>query len=193
MAENGAQALVQVVGRMATSILRTIHLLMAVGYTESIEHFAYQLRLTTGATDAIGTSYSGAIRISQESSFCLEAVVCNARRVSDGVLIGMSSTNNGAAGDLPDFPYLMQITDGGADRILHNAQIDGAALYSTVGALRWPLKRRLFRPNSNIAIDLTSLKLPNTAWALSVVFVGFKIYGAQPQDVSLPLPSPAGR
>lgn len=185
MAENG---IIAALAALANRILKTVHLLLDIGYTEGVEHFVYELRITTGAADAIGTTYQGAIRISQEAAFCVEAIQCNTRRISDGIAIAISNANNGAAGDFPDFPYRMQITDGGADRILHNEQIDGALIYGTYGGLRPPIKRRLFRPNSNIAIDLTSLKLPNTAWAITVAFVGFKLYGVvDPRQVSLPL------
>lgn len=169
---------------LAGKIVRALQQLFGFQYSRNAEHYIYTASVVTGATDAIGTQYQTAIRVTQEADFVCTRLNGNAR-LATGVLIGMSSANAGVGGDLPDMPTLMQITDGSTDRQLHSAPVDVALAYGTIGGLPGIWARpRLFARNTTISIALTSLKLPTAAWTYRIVLIGWKIYDAQALDLT---------
>lgn len=170
---------------LAGRIVRALQQLFGFQYSRNAEHYIYTATVTSGATDAIGTQYNTAVRVTQEADFVCTRLNLNARIVSTGVLIGMSSANAGVGGDLPDAPALLQITDGSTDRQLHSAPVDAALAYGTIGGLPGIWARpRLFARNTTISLALTSLKLPTSAWVYRATFIGWKIYDAQALDLT---------
>lgn len=178
-------ALVAAFDHLAGKIVRAMQQLFGFQYSRNAEHYVYSATVTTGATDAIGTEYNTAIRITQEADFVATRLNGNARIASTGVLVGMSSANAGVGGDLPDMPITLQIVDGSTDRQLHNEAADVALVYGTIGGLPGIWARpRLFARNSTITLRLTSLKLPTSAWDYRISVIGWKIYDAQALDLT---------
>lgn len=179
-------ALVAAFDRLAGRIVQALQSLFGFQYSRNAEHYIYGVTVATnGATDAIGTIYNTAIRITQEADFVATRLNGNARINGTGILIGGSSANGGAAGDMPDMPVTLQIIDGSTDRQLHSQAIDVALAYGTFGGLPGVWARpRLFARNTVISLALTSLKLPTAAWDYRIVFIGWKIYDAQALDLT---------
>lgn len=181
----GPSALVKAFDVMSRRIVGALHDLFGFQYSRNQEHYVYTVSVTTGATDAIGTNYNTAIRVTQEADFICTRLNSNARINSTGVLVGMSDANAGAAGDLPDAPFTLLITDGSTDRQLSNAAVDAALTYGTVGGLPGIWARpRLFARNTTISLSLTSLKLPTSAWVYRIVMIGWKVYDASALDLT---------
>lgn len=161
-------------------------------FTENFEHFIYHVRIPSASADAntpAGTTLQAGLRISSESHFICTAIQVGARigsahgtaadrgRVVTGPAVGPTS------GDLPDAPFLLQITDGGSDRLIHNEPVDAGLAYSTAGRSQIPLARpRKFQANSNITITAILLKQVQNAagaaciWDLRVQLFGYKLY-----------------
>jgi len=178
-------ALVAAFDRLAGRIVGALQSLFGFQYSRNAEHYIYGVTVATGATDALGTVYNTAIRITQEADFVATRLNGNARINTTGILIGMSSANGGSGGDLPDMPVTLQIIDGSTDRQLHNQSIDVALAYGTIGGLPGVWARpRLFARNTVISLALTSLKVPLAAWDYRIVFIGWKIYDAQALDLT---------
>lgn len=177
--------LVGAFAHMADRIVDAMQRLFGFQYTRNAEHYIYHATVQTGATDAIGTQYNQAIRVTQEADFVATRLNAIARIASTGVVLGISSANAGAAGDFPDAPFLLQITDGSTDRQLHSAPVDTLAAYGTYGGLPGIWARpRLFARNTTISLSLTSLKLPTSAWDYRIEMLGWKIYDAQALDLT---------
>lgn len=178
-----AEPIIQAFDRLASRIVDAMHRLFGFQYSRNAEHYVYHTSITTGATDAIGTAYTGAIRVTQEADFICTRLNANARISSTGVLLGMSSANAGAAGDNPDAPFLLLITDGSTDRQLSSEAVDTALAYGTQGGLPGVWARpRLFARNTTITLRLTSLKLPTSAWVYRIAMIGWKVYDAKSLD-----------
>ena len=178
-------ALVSAFDHLAGKIVRALQQLFGFQYSRNAEHYIYGTTVTTGAADAIGTTYNTAIRITQEADFIATRLNGNARIASTGVLVGMSNANAGAAGDQPDMPVTLQIVDGSTDRQLHSEQVDVALAYGTWGGLPGIWARpRLFARNTTISLAFTSLKLPTSAWNYRIILIGWKIYDAQALDLT---------
>lgn len=176
----GGGGLVGAFAHMADRIVDALNQLFGFQYTSNAEHYEYGVTIRTGSTDAIGTSYNAQVSITQEADFIATRLNANARIAGTGVIIGMSSANAGAAGDLPDAPFTLQIVEGSNDRQLHNQAIDASIGYSTYGGLPGIWARpRLFARNTIITYTLTSLKLPAAAWDYRIVLIGWKIYDAR--------------
>ena len=62
-------ALVKAFDHLAGKIVRALQQLFGFQYSRNAEHYIYGTTVTTGATDAIGTTYNTAIRITQEADF----------------------------------------------------------------------------------------------------------------------------
>lgn len=162
---------------MAQEITGTLHELFGFQFSTNAEHYVYRRRVTTGATDAIGTVYNRVLQITNDADFVCTRLNGTARRVDTGVVIGVSNANTSAAGDLPDAPFDIQIIDAGKDRQLHNEPVDFLSVYGTFGGLPGIWGRpRLFERNTTINVILTSLKLPTVIWRYELAFIGWKIY-----------------
>lgn len=178
-----ADPLIQGLDRVASKVVDAMHRLFGFQYSRNAEHYVYHVSQTTGATDAIGTSYTTAIRVTQEADFIATRLNANARIVSTGVLVGMSNANAGAAGDFPDAPFTLLITDGSTDRQLSNEAVDAALAYGTIGGLPGVWARpRLFARNTTVTLRLTSLKLPTSAWIYRIAMIGWKVYDVKALD-----------
>jgi len=170
---------------MAREITRTLHQLFGFQFSTNAEHFVFRARVTTGATDTIGTNYNQQLQVTNDADFVCTRLNALARRVDTGVVIGISSANTSAAGDFPDAPFDLQIIDGGKDRQLHSNPVDTIAAYGTYGGLPGIWGRpRLFARNTTITLQLTSLKLPTTAWRYELAFIGWKIYDLGALDLT---------
>ena len=180
-----APLIVGLIDRLAQQIIGALHKLFGFQYSKNEEFYHYSETIRTAATPAIGTILTGTIRITQEADFVATKIMCNARAEATGIIIGMSNANTGAAGDLPDAPFLLLISDGSSDRQLSNEAVDAALAFGTYGGLPSVLSRpRLFARNANVALQFTTLKLPAAAWDLRVVFAGWKIYDAKALDLT---------
>lgn len=178
-------ALVQAFDWMAKNIVAALHELFGFQFSTNAEHFVYRFRVTTGATDAIGTQYNGQLQVTNDADFVCTRLNGLARLVSTGVVIGTSSAAGSAAGDFPDLPVDLQIVDGGKDRQLHNQAVDFLAAYGTYGGLPGIWGRpRLFARNTTINLTLTSLKLPTSALRYELAFIGWKIYDMSALDLT---------
>lgn len=183
--QQGGSALVAAFDTLARRVVGALHSLFGFQYSRNAEHYIYAASVTTGATDAIGTTYNISVRVTQEADFVCTRLNANARVSGTGIIQGMSATSLGAAGDLPDAPYTLQIIDGSTDRQLHSAAMDAALAYGTYGGLPGIWARpRLFARNSTISITVVSLKLPTVALVYRLAFIGWKIYDAQALDLT---------
>ena len=184
------------VDRLAARITQSLHGLLGVSYSERFEHFVYHATINFADAAAIGTAGSGTIRISQEAAFFATAIRCNARLDDTGNMVTVTSTDGtyaAAAGEgdggVPDAPYLLQITDGGNDRLLHSEAVDAGLVYGTHGNSPMVLaKPKLFKPNSTVNISATLLKAAAaaTGFDVRIALLGFKVYkgaGATAQTV----------
>lgn len=185
-------SIIQLLDRLAFKITGALNVLFGMQWAaerEGIEYYAYQKTITTGTNDAANTTYSDSLRISSDADFICTRIAANARNDSTvtaaadrGKMIGVGTTN-GTGGDLPDAPFTLLLTDGGGDKQLSNEAVDAALAFGTWGSLLGFMpKARWFRRNSNLGIRLTSLKLvpAATAWVYKILFVGFKVYDANP-------------
>lgn len=171
--------------RLARQIVGALHQLFGFQYSRNAEHYIYTASAQAVTGDAVGTIYNTSVRITQEADFVCTRLNGNTRINSTGVLIGMSSPNAGAAGDMPDAPYTLLITDGSTDRQLSSQAVDVALAYGTFGGLPGVWARpRLFARNTVISLQLANLKDPNATWDHRLVFIGWKIYDAKALDLT---------
>lgn len=171
---------------VAGKIVRSLNQLFGFQYSRNAEHYVYQAQVTTGTADARGTTYNTAIRVTQEADFIATRLNATARVQGSGALIGISAAA-AAAGDLPDVPYTLLITDGSTDRQLSNNPVDLFGTYGTWGGLPGVWARpRLFARNSTISLQLTSLKaVPAvTIWDVRIQLIGWKVYDASALDLT---------
>lgn len=174
------------VDKLATRIIGALQGLLGVSYSDKYEHHVYQGTINFADAAAIGTQGQTTVRISQESAFFCTAIRCNARLDDTGNVVTVTSTDGtyaAAAGEgdggWPDAPYLLQIQDGGNDRLLHFEPVDAALVYGTHGNAESKLGRpKLFKPNSSIVVTATLLKAAagGTGFDVRVAFVGFKVF-----------------
>lgn len=182
----GPSALVAAFDLMATKVVHSLHQLFGFQYTRNAEHYVYSASITTGTADALGTVYNSSIRVTQEADFIATRLNGSVRISTTGILIGISGVV-GVAGDLPDMPVALLITDGSSDRQLSNEPVDVFATYGTWGGLPGIWARpRLFARNTTISLQLTSLKVvpASTIWVYRIVLIGWKIYDAQALDLT---------
>lgn len=183
----GGGLLLKAFDRLAARILTGLHQLFGFQYSRNAEHYVFSATQLTGTADAAGTVYNTAVRVTQEADFVCTRLNCGSRIQSGtgaGNLIGMS-TNAGAAGDFPDAPFSLLITDGSTDRQLSNEAVDATLAYGTYGGLPGVWARpRVFARNSTISLRLTSFKAvpASTTWAHRLHFIGWKIYDVAALD-----------
>lgn len=180
--------LLRAVDRLAFRILGALNRIFAVQYSKDSDFYIYEASFVTGASDAIGTNYQGAILVGQEGDFVATRVQCGTRVNADGIVIGTASVQATIqAGDLPDAPFTILITDTSSARQLMNEAVDAQLCFGTHGGLPgvWP-RAKLFNRNSSIGLRLTSLKLPSSAWTHRVAFLGWRIYDARALDLTSP-------
>jgi len=192
---NDKNVLLAAVDRLATRIVGSLHGLLGVSYSDKFEHFVYSTTIAFADAAAIGTVGTGSIRISQEAAFFCTGIHCNARLDDTGNVVTATSTDGtylATAGEgdggWPDAPYLLQIQDGGNDRLLHNEAVDAGLLYATSGASMARIGRpKLFKPNSTVLLTLTLLKAAAAASGFDcrIALSGFKVFrgGALDQTV----------
>lgn len=183
----GGGLLMAAMDSLAAKILAGLHQLLGFQYSRNAEHYVFSATQTTGTQDAAGTTYNTAVRITQEADFVCTRLNCDARIFSAtgaGNVIGMSAAA-AAAGDMPDAPFTLMITDGSSDRQLSNESVDAMLAYGTWGGLPGVWARpRLFARNSTIQLRITSLKpVPaSTQWAYRLHFIGWKVYDVTALD-----------
>lgn len=184
---NGGGLLLRGLNQLAAQILKGLHQLFGFQYSRNAEHYVYSATQATGAADAAGTTYNTALRITNEADFVATRLNVGARISSatgTGNPIGLS-TNTAAAGDLPDAPVTLLITDGSTDRQLSNEAVDAMLAYGTYGGLPGVWARpRVFARNSTISLRAVLLKpVPSdVTWNLRFHFIGWKIYDVQALD-----------
>jgi hypothetical protein len=174
------------VDRLAGRIINSLHGLLGVSYSERFEHYIYQGSILFADAAAIGASGNVQIRISQEAAFFCTAIRCGCRVDRTGNIVTGASTDGlyaAAAGEgdggVPDAPYLLQITDGGNDRLLHSEPVDAGLVYGTHGNSPMVLsKPKLFKPNASVNVSCTLLKAAVGAFGFDVrvALMGFKVY-----------------
>lgn len=195
MAPNGSPApgssggglLLKGLDRLASRILVGLNQLFGFQYSRNAEHYVFSATQITGSADAAGTSYNTAVRVTQEADFVATRLNCGTRINSGtgtGNVIGLS-TNAAAAGDFPDAPFSLLITDGSTDRQLSNEAVDAMLAYGTYGGLPGVWARpRVFARNSTISLRLVSFKAvaASTTWAHRLHFIGWKVYDVAALD-----------
>lgn len=181
---NGS-ALVQAMDLLARRIVGKLHDLFGFQYSRNAEHYVYHTTVVTGSTDPVGTVYNTAIRVTQEADFIATRLNATARVTTTGVVVGISGTG-AVAGDLPDVPLTILITDGSTDRQLSSEAVDLFAVYGTWGGLPGIWARpRLFARNTTISLQLTSLKaVPSGTHTYRIGIIGWKIYDAAALDLT---------
>lgn len=185
--KNGGGLLLRGLDMLATRILAGLHQLLGFQYSRNAEHYVFSATQLTGTADAAGTTYNTAIRVTQEADFVCTRLNCGTRISSStgqGNVIGTSAAA-AAAGDYPDAPFTLLITDGSSDRQLSNEAVDAMLAYGTYGGLPGVWARpRIFARNSTIQLRLTSLKpVPSsTIWAHRLHFIGWKVYDVSALD-----------
>lgn len=184
---NGGGLLLRGLDNLAQKILAGLHQLLGFQYSRNAEHYVFSATQATGTADAAGTTYNTAIRVTQEADFVATRLNCGARISSAtgaGNVIGVSAAA-AAAGDWPDAPFALLITDGSSDRQLSNEAVDAMLAYGTMGGLPGVWARpRVFARNSTIQLRLTSFKpVPvSTQWTYRLHFIGWKVYEVQALD-----------
>lgn len=180
------------VDRLSARIINSLHGLLGVSYSDRFEHFVYHSSVTYAASTAVGASASTVIRISQEAAFFCTAIRIMSRNgataATPGIAIGFNQVV-GATTDqsIPDASVLVQITDGGNDRLLHSEAADAGLVYGTTGNSPNNLaKPKLFKPNSAVTVTFSALKAFSAITTVRVALLGFKVYrgdGATSQTV----------
>ena len=168
--------------RLASRIVNSIHAIFGVQYSRNQEFYIYPIEFAGAVDEAVGTQHAGSIRITQEADFVCARVQVGTRD-SDGNIV----TSSGAAGDLPDAPFTLELVDGSTDRALQNAPVDAEVAYSPFGGYpgEWP-KARLFSRNGNLQVKIQTLKKPPSGKSFNhkVYFIGWKIYDANALDLT---------
>lgn len=179
-----ARAIARGFDTTASKIIDALQGLFGFQYARNIEHYVYQVTQVSGTADAAGTNYNTAIRISQDADFVCTRLNGSCRISTSGTAaavganIGSSNSAN-VAGDFPDVPLLVLITEGGSDRQVSNEAVDFASTYGVIGGLPGVFARpRLFARSSTVGLRLTSLKLvpASTQWTYRLQMIGWKIY-----------------
>lgn len=187
-----ARAVLNGFDKVAKRITDTLQGLFGFQYARNVEHYVYETTQATGTNDAAGTTYNTGFTVTQEADFVCTRLNCTARistsgtAANIGTMIGISGSA-AVAGDLPDAPFTLLITDGGSDRQLSNEAVDAFGAYGTWGGLPGVWARpRLFGRNSRVAYRLTSLKLvpASVAWTYRIIAIGWKVYDAQSLDLT---------
>lgn len=187
-----ARAIVRGFDNVAKTVTNALQGLFGFQYSKNVEHYVYQVTQATGTADATGSTYSTGIAITQEADFVCTRLNTSTRISTSGTaalvgsLVGVSNSAS-VAGDMPDAPFTLLITDGGSDRQLSNEAVDAFPVYGTQGGLPGVWARpRLFGRNSRIGLRLTSLKpVPaSTAWTYRIALIGWKIYDATSLDLT---------
>ncbi len=183
------------VDRIANRIIGALNGMLGFQYSESAEHYVYQVTVLTAAAAAIGTLLSSTFRVTQEAAFVCTRLVCGARVVTLGTApsdiagsVVTIAVSGASAGDFPDAPFLLRVTDGGTDRTLSNEAVDAFFAYGTSGGIPGMWSRpRYFKPSSIVTCDFTTLKtIPATAtWRLKALFSGWKVYLRTPPDLTV--------
>lgn len=172
--------IIQGLDRVAAKIVGSLHNLFGFQYSRNAEHYIYHASVAVGSSVAVGGTLTGAFRITQEADFIATRLNGILRINSSGIVVGTSSATTGAAGDPPDFPYALQITDGGTDRQLHSEPVDFLAAYGQNGGLPGVWARpRLFARNSIVTFQLQALKALGAAATARLSLIGWKVYDAR--------------
>jgi hypothetical protein len=192
---NGNNGTLAVVDRLATRVIGALHGLLGVSYSDKFEHFVYHATINYADAAGIGTVGTGSIRISQEAAFFCTSIRCGCRLDDTGNVVTITSTDGAYAaaagegdGGWPDAPFLLQIQDGGNDRLLHNEAVDAALVYGTHGNSEAKLGRpKLFKPNSTIVLTTTLLKAAAgaTGFDVRIALAGFKVFAAGATDLTV--------
>lgn len=175
------------VDRLSARIINSLHGLLGVSYSDRFEHFVYQASVTNDASTVFtvaGSTKNTTIRISQEAAFFCTSirVLTRATTVTSSSILGGtigfgSNTNSATDNALPDAGVLVQITDGGNDRLLHSEAVDAGLVYGTTGNSPHQLsKPKLFKPNATVTLAVTPLKAFVPATITRIALIGFKVY-----------------
>lgn len=175
------------VDRLSARIINSLHGLLGVSYSDRFEHFVYQASVTQDAGTTAGATKNTTIRISQEAAFfCTSIRVLTRATTATGTTaptviggtIGFGTNTNSATDNaLPDAGVLLQVTDGGNDRLLHSEAVDAGLVYGTTGNSPHQLsKPKLFKPNATVTLAITTLKTFVPATITRVALIGFKVY-----------------
>lgn len=174
------------VDRLSARIINSLHGLLGVSYSDRFEHFVYQASVTTDAGTTAGATKNTTIRISQEAAFFATSIRVLTRATTAtgstpsviGGTIGFGTNTNSATDNaLPDAGVLLQVTDGGNDRLLHSEAVDAGLVYGTTGNSPHQLsKPKLFKPNATVTLAITTLKTFVPATITRVALIGFKVY-----------------
>lgn len=171
--------------RLASRVVGALHRLFGFQYSKNNEFYIYEASVTTKSSNAaVGDTFTTSIRMTQEADFVCTRIQANARVASTGILIGTSHATGGAAGDMPDAPFTLKITDGSTDRQLMNTNVDAALFCGTLGGLPGVMpKPRLFARNSTLSFEFGALKAL-TSIKLRVQLIGWKIYDVEALDLT---------
>lgn len=174
------------VDRLSARIINSLHGLLGVSYSDRFEHYVYQASVTFSAGATAGQQAQTVIRISQEAAFFTTAIRVLTRATTAtgttlsviGGTIGFGTNTNSATDNaLPDAGVLLQVTDGGNDRLLHSEPVDAGLCYGTTGNSPHALaKPKLFKPNATVTLAVTTLKTFVPAVQTRIAFIGFKVY-----------------
>ena len=195
MAPGNGNSLTDAIDRLATKILGGLHGLIGFSYSDKFEHYVYHATINFADQAAIGTVGTQQVRISQEAAFFCTAIRVGCRTDDTGNVVTITSTDGlyaAAAGEgdggWPDAPYLLQIQDGGNDRLLHSEPADAALLYGSFGTSDQKLARpKLFKPNAAVLLTATLLKqaAASTGFDVRIALLGFKVYKAGGTDATV--------
>lgn len=140
------------------------------------EPFVYSATINFDDAAAIGTSRQGQIILSADSDFVCTHIRIGAR-VDDTGRVLMLDDQDGTAeiGGWPDPGVLVQITESGQNRVLHDRAVDARLAYYGDGKLPVP---KMFVATSTIGVELTVLKAAaaGTGFDVTVAFCGYKDY-----------------
>lgn len=156
-----------------------VRLALALGVMPSSnqEPFTYSTTLRFDDAAAIGSTLTSQIQISADSDFVCTHIRVVARGDDSGrVLVIDDQDGTAEIGGMPDPGVLIQITESGQNRVLHDRPVDAFAAYGFDGGkLQRP---KLFRASNSIGVELTLLKQAAAGLGFDVVvcFVGFKDY-----------------
>lgn len=192
--------IVQVLDRAAQAIVGGLHRISGFNFAkdkEALRFYVYEATITTGTADPVGTTYNTSIRTDSASDFVALRILCNARNDgsvtgsnSRGVMVGMSSAPvaGGAAGEIPDAPFTIQLQDGGSDTFYSNEAVDAALVFPTYMGNGGGFfgKARFLARNTNLSLRLTLLKTvpASVAWQLRVAIIGYKIMQGEGMDLT---------
>lgn len=70
---------------------------------------------------------------------------------------------------------IVQLTDGGSNRLLSNIPVPASALFGTAQRPFWWPLTHLFRANTFIGLSVSSVVAVGSSWVLRFVFSGYKV------------------